>query len=172
MALWFFVGVLDFCGFWFVFLDWVCCGVVGIANGFVSFVGGRWSVALGLWVLLINRLGKRPKWRYKPLGGKKDQNGRFLNAIDFISISPNLREVCEIYPILYIKKQKADKAYRFVSLSTRVLKPLGMSTQMLHVRANDARLHVIPPLLIRPTSTPPVIVKSPSLSLSSLLYTR
>ena len=69
-------------------------------------------MALGLWVLLINRLVKRPKWRYKPLGGKKDQNGRFLNAIDFISISPNLREVCGIYPILYIKKQKADKAYR------------------------------------------------------------
>ena len=41
------MGVLDFCGFWFVFLIWVCCGVVGIANGFVGFVGGRWVVIAG-----------------------------------------------------------------------------------------------------------------------------
>ena len=36
---------LAFCGFWFVFLVWVCCGVIDIADGFVGFVGGRW-----LWV--------------------------------------------------------------------------------------------------------------------------
>ena len=41
---------------------------------------------------------------------------------------------------------------------------------MLHVRANDAQLHVIPPLLIRPTSTPPVIVKSSSLSLRYYIH--
>ena len=34
------MGVLDFCGFWFVFLVWVCCGVIGIADGFVGFVDG------------------------------------------------------------------------------------------------------------------------------------
>ena len=38
---------LVFCGFWFVFLVWVCCGVVGIANGFVGFAGGRWVVIAG-----------------------------------------------------------------------------------------------------------------------------
>ena len=79
---------------------------------------------MGLWVLLVvggsgfvgfvdKPFGKKTKMALQTVGGgKKDQNGHFLNAIDFISISPNLREVCGIYPILYIKKQKADKAYR------------------------------------------------------------
>ena len=29
----------------------------------------------------------------------KDQNGHFLNVVHFICISPNLREICGIYPI-------------------------------------------------------------------------
>ena len=58
-----------------------------------------------------------------------------------------------------------------VLLSTRVLKPLGMSTQMLHVRANDARLHVIPPVLIRPTSTTCNCKVFLSLSLFAIIYT-
>ena len=57
--------------------------------------------------------GRKTKMALQTVGGKKDQNGHFLNAIDFISISPNLREVFGIYSILYIKKQKADKAYRW-----------------------------------------------------------
>ena len=43
---WIFVG-FGLC-FWF----WVCFGVVGIADGFVGFVGGRWFWVL--WVQFFN----------------------------------------------------------------------------------------------------------------------
>ena len=98
---------LVFCGFWFVFLVWVCCGVVGIANGFVGFAGSRWVVIAGFVDSVLRERERGDSAKRKEQRTKKNNNNNgvtnrlgkrtkmvtFLNVVDFIGISLNLRFV-------------------------------------------------------------------------------